>query len=303
VLDTFNRANGAIGGNWGGATSSFQIASNQLDVTNGGDAGPLLWSPTSFGATQQACVKFAAIDANADDIALVLKAHSNTGLGNGLMEVLYDPTPGVIRVWTYDPTNTWVKRGADLSASFAVGDTLRVIARSNGQVEIYKNTTLLGTRDASAWTYSSQGGYIGLWSLNGPNTFFDDFGGGTYTGASVADALADRPEPGADRASVRPEPLASSPYPSREEMAAVQVAAAAAAATADGGLGTASAEQARLQAEAQALAARTDAWFGEYQRSTAPSAPLRPSGCKPLCDFLAAPLGHTPVSPQPGERV
>ncbi len=31
---------------------------------------------------------------SADDIALVLKAQSNTGLGNGLMEVLYDPTPG-----------------------------------------------------------------------------------------------------------------------------------------------------------------------------------------------------------------
>jgi len=101
VLDTFNRANGAPGANWGGATSNFQIASNQLDVVSAGDTGPLLWSPTSFGATQQACVKLAAIDGNADDIALVLKAQSNTGLGNGLMEVLYDPTPGAIRIWTY----------------------------------------------------------------------------------------------------------------------------------------------------------------------------------------------------------
>jgi RHS repeat-associated protein len=83
-------------------------------------------------------------------------------------------------------------------------------------------------------------------------------------------------------------------------MAAMQ--AAAAAATADGGLGTVDAEQARLQAEAQALVARTDAWLAEYQRATSPIAPARPSGCKPLCDLLVAPLGHTPVSPQPGER-
>jgi hypothetical protein len=181
VLDTFNRSNGAIGSNWGGATSSFQIASNQLDVTNAGDAGPLLWSPTSFGADQQACVTFAAIDGNADDIALVLKAQGNSGLDNGLMEVLYDPTPGAIRIWTYDLTNDWVQRGSDLMASFAAGDTLGVIARANGMVDVYKSTTLLGSRDVSAWTYSSQGGYIGLWSLNGPSTFFGDFGGGAVT--------------------------------------------------------------------------------------------------------------------------
>jgi len=196
VLDSFNRSNGAIGTNWGGNTGTayYQIASNQLDVVATGDAGPILWSPTSYGSTQQACVKLAAIDANADDIALILKAQSNSGLGNGQMEVLYDPTPGAIRIWTYDSVNDWVQRGADLSASFAAGDTLRVVARANGQVEIYKNSTLLGTRDASAWTYSSQGGYIGLWSLNGPNTVFDDFGGGTYSGAAPFSLRAGAPK-------------------------------------------------------------------------------------------------------------
>ena len=196
VLDSFNRSNGAIGTNWGGNTGTayYQIASNQLDVVATGDAGPILWSPTSYGTTQQACVKLAAIDGNADDIALILKAQSNSGLGNGQMEVLYDPTPGAIRIWTYDTTNDWVQRGADLSASFAAGDTLRVVARANGQVEIYKNATLLGTRDASAWTYAASSGYIGLWSLNGPNTIFDDFGGGTYSGAAPFSLRAGAPK-------------------------------------------------------------------------------------------------------------
>ena len=44
---------------------------------------------------------------------------------------------------------------------------------------MYKNGVLLGTRDASAWTYVASSGYIGVW-MNGANTSrLDDFGGGT----------------------------------------------------------------------------------------------------------------------------
>ena len=266
--------------NWGSATSNFQIASNQFDVVSTGDTGPLLWSPTSFGATQQACVKLAAIDGNADDIALVLKAQSSTGLGNGLMEVLYDPTPGAIRVWTYDTTNNWVQRGTDLSATFAAGDTLRVVARSNGQVEIYKNTTLLGTRDASAWTYSAQGGYIGLWSLNGPNTLFDDFGGGTYAGAS-GPARADDPQPAA-KALRR----------IAERQPAEQHSAALPSVVAD--LGRAAERAAQAVADIQA---RAHTWG---LRSAA--AQPEPKGAAALfAPIQRAPLAVTPVSPNAGE--
>jgi hypothetical protein len=195
----------------------------------------------------------------------------------------------VVRVETYSSAQGWVQRGADFAATFANGDTLRAIARSNGMVDVYKNTTLLGSRDTSAWTYHGNGGYLGISIIGGPNAFLDDFGGGTYTGASVPDALAVDSQPGADRASVRPERMTSNPYPSHEEMAAAPAPS------------TAAAQPARLT-EAQALVAQADAWHADYQRVLG-LAPARPAGCKPLCDLLAAPLGHTPVSLQPGERV
>jgi hypothetical protein len=128
--------------------------------------------------------------------------------------------------------------------------------------EVYKGTTLLGTRDASGWSFINQTGYIGLRVNNGPAFLLDDFGGGTVAGG------------------VGPEEPT----------------------TADGRLQTALVDPARLQADAESLTARHAAWQAEYQRLLGLE-PARPSGCKPLCDLLAASLGHTPVSPQPGERV
>src|SRR4051812_43680708 len=42
VLDTFDRANGGVGGNWGGLTDTkyYKIVSNRLAVQLG---GPLVW--------------------------------------------------------------------------------------------------------------------------------------------------------------------------------------------------------------------------------------------------------------------
>lgn len=195
VLDNFNRANGAIGSGWSGytATTQYQIASNQLDVVHTGDAGIVLWNATSFGATQQVCVKLAAIDSSASEITLVLKSQSSSGYSSGILEVFYYPSGGIVQVWTYDSSNGWVQRGGNITVTFAANDTFRAVARANGQVEVYKNTTQVGTADASAWTYSGQGGYIGLWSYYGPNTIFDDFGGGTYSGSVITSERAWNP--------------------------------------------------------------------------------------------------------------
>jgi hypothetical protein len=50
---------------------------------------------------------------------------------------------------------------------------------ANGQVRVYKNGTLLGTRDVSGWTYAAGSGYVGVWMLNASASRLDDFGGGT----------------------------------------------------------------------------------------------------------------------------
>jgi hypothetical protein len=54
-------------------------------------------------------------------------------------------------------------------------------ATSAGSIEVYRNGSLLGSRDVSAWTHASAGGYIGLWLANAANVVLDDFGGGTWT--------------------------------------------------------------------------------------------------------------------------
>ena len=70
VLDNFNRANGAIGANWGGYASAFSIASNQLDVTAGGFDTYTIWNATSFGADQEAYITFSQVDTDSSEQSL-----------------------------------------------------------------------------------------------------------------------------------------------------------------------------------------------------------------------------------------
>jgi hypothetical protein len=84
-----------------------------------------------------------------------------------------------VQVWTYSSAQGWVQRGADISVTFANGDQFGARAKANGMVEIYRNGVLIGSRDTSAWTYTANGGYVGLWFDAAGNAVVDDFGGGT----------------------------------------------------------------------------------------------------------------------------
>jgi hypothetical protein len=70
-------------------------------------------------------------------------------------------------------------------------------------VNVYQNSNLIGTRYVSAWTYYDDGGFIGLWTIGGTNhtTNYDDFGGGTLSGAY---ALRNEVSPGKVLAAFRP---------------------------------------------------------------------------------------------------
>jgi len=174
LLDNFNRANGSIGQNWSGATTGYSIVNNRLDV---GSGGATFWSVNSFGADQEAYVTLNTIDQNADEINLILKAQSQTQWQSGSLVIWYDPVNGNVSVWTYG-SGGWTHWGANISVTLVNGDRLGARARANGQVEVYRNSTLLGTRDLSSWTYSAGGGYVGLWMINAGNAVVDDFGGG-----------------------------------------------------------------------------------------------------------------------------
>jgi hypothetical protein len=72
-----------------------------------------------------------------------------------------------------------------MAVTFANGDQFGARATASGQVQVYRNGMLLGTRDVTAWPYYANGGYIGLWFINAGNAVFDNFGGGsTVSGAA-----------------------------------------------------------------------------------------------------------------------
>jgi hypothetical protein len=184
-LDNFNRANGSIGSNWSGNPDEYSISSNQLSVDGNGAATDIYWGNEMFGADQEAYVTFTHIDPNADEQDLLLKSQSNSTWGEGVLEVLYDPAGQRVQVWTYDWPAEWVQQGADIPVTFADGDTLGARALVEGTVEVYKNGTLLGTRDITSWSYYADGGYIGLWFMGAQEAVLDDFGGGNApTGAA-----------------------------------------------------------------------------------------------------------------------
>lgn len=176
MLDTFNRTNGAPGTNWSGSTSGYSIAANRLDVGNG---GPLLWNATSFGANQEAFVTLTTIDPSGFYQDLILKSQSVTSWESGVIDVSYDAAGNRVIVWTYSSAQGWVQRGADIPVTFVNGDQFGARVRSNGTVEIYRNSVLIASRSVSGWTYSANGGYIGVWYQDAASALLDDFGGGT----------------------------------------------------------------------------------------------------------------------------
>jgi hypothetical protein len=147
-----------------------------LDVNGNGS---IFWNAASFGVEQEAFVTYATIDANANNMSLLLKSQSSTTANNGVIRVMYVPASQTVQVWTYASAQGWVQRGTNLSASFANGDRLGAKANAAGTVEVYKNGALLGSRDVSAWSYNANGGYVGLWMASASNAALDDFGGGT----------------------------------------------------------------------------------------------------------------------------
>jgi hypothetical protein len=183
VLDNFNRANGAIGSNWSGGISGYNISTNQLHITSGGD---IYWNPTNFGSNQEAYETLTNIDTSGSEIDLLLKAQNLGYSGNGELEVSYDPVGHQISVWTYTNTGGWVQQGSNIPITLINGDQFGARALVDGTVGVYRNGLLLGTRNVASWPYYTAGGYVGLWTVNASATVIDDFGGGGVVSGPVA---------------------------------------------------------------------------------------------------------------------
>ncbi len=201
ILDSFDRGNGTIGAKWSADSSEFTIAGAQLKTST---EGMILWNPTSFRADQEAYVTFANIVPSSTDMDLVLKSQKTNSKASRL-EVTYNPALKIARVLTYKPGKGNVQYGADIPVTLVNGDVFGARATSDGQVYVYKNGSLLASRDAAAWADHSKGGYVGLLSLSGAGSIFDNFGGGTLAAQPAPTSVAtSSPRPTATKTGVPP---------------------------------------------------------------------------------------------------
>ncbi len=170
VLDDFNRANatnlntGAPAGvSWsqaGAPTSALRVNTNQAFANLAGQA---IWNnPTAgFGANQGAGFTMVNIVSGS---ALMLKATGGTANSpTSFIRVVYQTTPTsqvIVSTTTNGATFTTRATFSGASATFASGDTLRVLAYGDGTVYVYKTsgaiTTLVGsvtipTSGAGSW--------------------------------------------------------------------------------------------------------------------------------------------------------
>ncbi len=183
ILDTFNRADGNVGANWRGATSTsfYRLAANRLDVQAG---GPLYWNPTAFGNSQAAFVTLSTVDPKGPSQGLLLKVQSGSVPEAGAIAVVYDAVAKAVRVSTLRlGALAWTSYG-NTAVAFSNGDKLGACAKANGQVRVYKNDTLVKTvmlNTADQGFFNAKGGKVGVWAALAPQAFLDDFGGATIT--------------------------------------------------------------------------------------------------------------------------
>ncbi len=191
VLDNFNRANNNNpGANWS-ANNLFRIDTNTLQVRNG--TGNAVWTAGTFGADQEAYFTFNTVSTSATEEGLLLKINGGDPSSNSAswIEVAYKGTnPTAVRVRTKISglNANFAILKASFSSSFAAGDRLGARVRSDGTVQVFKNSTLIGTTNIATgllpWPANlvAGGGQIGLRFAGTTNSNFarvDNFGGGS----------------------------------------------------------------------------------------------------------------------------
>jgi hypothetical protein len=193
VLDTFNRANSNnLGGNWSQqailGAARIRVNGNQATQANPFGLLSLLatdayWNGTgaTFGANQAAAFTFTSAPGN--NTALVLKASGGNAPGQYIAVRIQTGAGQVVVQTRLNGTTT--TRGNPIAATFQVNDTLSAVARSTGEVQVFRTragtTTYLGsvnvpTTGNYAWTAGT--GRIGM-QLPVTGSTVDNFAGGT----------------------------------------------------------------------------------------------------------------------------
>ncbi len=92
-LDDFSRGDGALGPDWSGATSGYNVTSNRMDV----DAGDAVFWGTDFGADQEVFTTIITVDPAGEEQDLLLKSQSSTSWESGVIEILYSAVEKTVK--------------------------------------------------------------------------------------------------------------------------------------------------------------------------------------------------------------
>jgi glucose/arabinose dehydrogenase len=179
VRDNFDRPNGGIGGAWADPVNglgSLTINANALVQTCCTYETPV-WTGQAFGPDQEAYITLAQITPNAPEHDLMLKLQS-ASYASAHIEVRYDAVRAGVYCATFQPGPGWIDLGGPIPATFVAGDRLGARAFRNGTLQVFRNNTLIGTRDFSAWPLAAQGGWTGLTLDRAYSSRLEDFGGG-----------------------------------------------------------------------------------------------------------------------------
>jgi PKD repeat protein len=187
VLDDFNRSDGTPGEDWSSASNNYEIVAQHLVGEQAYD-DYLFWAATPYGADQEAFVTLTEVNAESGHPSLALKSSSNVWLDR-LLKIEYDAAQHLVWVTTYNWENGFAHYGAAIPVTFVNGDQFGARATADGVVEVYRNGSLLATRDISAWPYAGSSGYVGV-SVDATEVALDDVGGGSVNTEPVANFVA-----------------------------------------------------------------------------------------------------------------
>ncbi len=186
ILDSFNRANGAVGGSWVDETANFTINTNALAPASGDHY--IEWNGATFGPNQEAFVTLSTIG-SAPEHNLMLKTQGATW-SSGHIEVSYDAANSRVFVYTFTPPSSWTTYAQISGVSFAAGDQFGARVLGDGTVRVYKNGAQVGTGSVASWPYSALGGRIGVLCSNATASRFDNFGGGNVASSGNTKPVA-----------------------------------------------------------------------------------------------------------------
>ncbi|NHC13296.1 RCC1 domain-containing protein [Motilibacter deserti] len=180
VLDGFDRANGWVGSDWAGTvgTAFYRVSGRALDVRAG---GPLVYR-APFGTTQEAQITLTDVDPRSHAVGVLLKAQTGSIPSAGAISVTYDAKEKAVEVSTLRVGTLSWKVYTGKAVTFADGDVLRARVTAAGDVQVYRNATLVTTVTLSAADkafFNPKGGQIGIWAHPSTSGLVDDFGGGT----------------------------------------------------------------------------------------------------------------------------